>query len=71
MHDEAEIDETTNKLQIILDYNKTKCGVDTVDQKCASYTTQRITRRWPLAIFFECLILPELILKLYTIILGL
>lgn len=55
MHDAIEIDETTKKPQIILDYNSTKCGVDTVDQKCASYTTQRITRRWPLAIFFRLL----------------
>lgn len=55
MDDMGEIDATTGKPQIILEYNKTKSGVDTVDQKCASYTTQRITRRWPLALFFRML----------------
>lgn len=55
MHDNNEIDEETQKPEIILHYNRTKCGVDTVDQKCSSYTTQRITRRWPLAIFFRIL----------------
>lgn len=55
MDDTGEIDQITKKPDIILNYNKTKCGVDTVDQKCTSYTTQRITRRWPLAIFFRFL----------------
>ncbi|CAH1996523.1 unnamed protein product [Acanthoscelides obtectus] len=45
----------TQKPEIILHYNRTKSGVDTVDQKCSSFTTQRITRRWPLAIFFRIL----------------
>ncbi|KAH1021445.1 hypothetical protein HUJ04_010958 [Dendroctonus ponderosae] len=36
-----------------LDYNATKGGVDTVDQMCASYSTSRITRRWPLTVFFR------------------
>ncbi|CAH1961038.1 unnamed protein product [Acanthoscelides obtectus] len=53
--DKGEVDEATNKPTIILDYNRTKSGVDTVDQKCATYTTQRTTRRWPLAIFFRIL----------------
>lgn len=55
MDDTGEIDVRTNKPHIILDYNRTKSGVDTVDQKCASYTTQRVTKRWPLAIFFRML----------------
>ncbi|KAJ8927587.1 hypothetical protein NQ314_019932 [Rhamnusium bicolor] len=53
--DKGEIDGATNKSNIILDYNKTKGGVDMVDQMCASYSTQRITRRWPLAVFFRIL----------------
>lgn len=52
MHDVKEVDEATGKPTIILDYNATKGGVDTVDQKCANYTTKRKTRRWPLTIFF-------------------
>ena len=39
--DTGEIDVVTNKPNIILDYNSTKGGVDSVDQKCASYTPRR------------------------------
>ena len=53
MHDTLEIDQETNKSRINLDYNATKGGVDTVDQMCSSYSTSRITRRWPLALFYR------------------
>ncbi|XP_072377788.1 uncharacterized protein [Diabrotica undecimpunctata] len=36
MIDTDEIDEDTGKPVMIIQYNKTKSGVDTVDQKCAS-----------------------------------
>ena len=55
MHDTATVDEDTMKPEIILDYNGTKGGVDTVDKMCASYSVSRITRRWPLALFFTFL----------------
>lgn len=35
------------KPDIILDYNRDKCGVDVVDQMCAGYSVQRTTNRWP------------------------
>ena len=53
MHSTSEIDQETNKSIINLDYNATKGGVDTVDQMCAAYSTSRITRRWPLALFYR------------------
>ncbi|XP_067253162.1 piggyBac transposable element-derived protein 4-like [Chanodichthys erythropterus] len=43
------------KPQIILDYNQTKGGVDTLDKVVATYTCQRMTRRWPMVIFFNML----------------
>lgn len=49
------INEETGKPEIIHDYNKTKSGVDTVDQKCSVASTARNTRRWPLALFFRFL----------------
>lgn len=55
MHDFAEIDDTTNKPEIILAYNKTKGAVDTVDQMCGAYSVSRITKRWPVALFFVML----------------
>jgi hypothetical protein len=40
---------------MIMDYNATKGGVDTVDQLCSRYTVQRSTRRWSLSVFFGLL----------------
>lgn len=56
-HDEA-IDEdsgTDKKPEIVTMYNKTKIGVDVVDQMCAKYNVARNTRRWPMVIFFDLL----------------
>lgn len=39
--------------EIIDFYNKTKGGVDTTDQLCATYNVARNARRWPLVIFFS------------------
>lgn len=36
-------------------YNKTKIGVDTMDQMLTRYTTHRRTNRWPLAFFYNIL----------------
>lgn len=36
---------------MILDYNKTKCGVDLADQMIGAYTCKRKTNRWPVALF--------------------
>lgn len=55
MHDTNEIDNETGKPIVIMDYNATKSGVDTVDQKCANYSTKRKTRRWPMAVFYRFL----------------
>lgn len=53
MHDDGAIDPVSNKPDIILQYNATKGGVDTVDKMCSTYSVGRRTRRWPLAIFFQ------------------
>lgn len=53
MHDTSNIDKDTGKPEIILDYNSTKGGVDTVDKMCATYSVSRITRRWPCAVFYS------------------
>ncbi|XP_049798396.1 uncharacterized protein LOC126232131, partial [Schistocerca nitens] len=44
-----------NKPEIIHDYNKTKGGVDALDEKTHNYTTSRRTRRWPMAVFYTML----------------
>lgn len=52
MHFGPETDSDTGKPEIIAEYNRTKGGVDTLDQMCSNYSTQRRCRRWPLTIFF-------------------
>lgn len=55
MHLDDSIDGETGKPSIIIDYNKTKGGVDMVDKLCAAYNCARITRRWPLVLFYGLL----------------
>lgn len=58
IHSDDTIDETTgdrHKPEMITFYNKTKGGVDVVDEMVSLYSTSRITCRWPLTIFF-CLL---------------
>jgi len=53
MHYDFKIDVETRKPEMIVDYNSTKGGVDTVDEICAVYSVSRITKRWPLVIFYS------------------
>ena len=57
MHHEVSIDEEDHKKrpEIIKFYNKTKIGVDLVDQMVGTCTCRRQTRRWPLKLFFNLL----------------
>lgn len=58
MHHDDEIDEATgekNKPVIVTDYNRTKIGVDIVDQLCQKYNVARNTRRWPMVVFYNLL----------------
>ena len=54
MHSKAEIvAEKNNKPKMVLAYNKTKGGVDAMDQMAHAFTTKRKTKRWPMVIFFN------------------
>lgn len=55
MHNTKSTDPETNKPEIITEYNNTKSGVDSLDEKCVTYCTGRRTRRWSMAIFFRIL----------------
>ncbi|KAL6455523.1 hypothetical protein MHYP_G00360630 [Metynnis hypsauchen] len=49
LHKEAAVSSGSDKKSIIiLDYNKNKGGVDALDKLTATYTCQRMTRRWPM-----------------------
>lgn len=52
MHHDDKTDDTVRKPDIMLFYNSTKSGVDSLDQKCSSYNTSRRTRRWPCAMWY-------------------
>lgn len=54
MHQSAEINvNIKQKPVIILDYNNTKGGVDTMDKMVKTYTCKRKTNRWPMTLFFN------------------
>lgn len=55
MHFQREVDNLhpEKKPLMILDYNATKGGVDTADQMLRLYTTKRMTRRWPMVVFYN------------------
>ena len=56
MHSEPVVEEGgRRKPQMVLDYNATKGGVDTMDQMCMNYTTKRQTKRWPMILFYNML----------------
>ena len=41
------------KPEVIKCYNSTKGGVDTMDRLVRGYSTKQMTRRWPMAIFYN------------------
>ncbi|XP_044133740.1 piggyBac transposable element-derived protein 4-like [Bufo gargarizans] len=55
-HKDAAVSSRSDKKPtIILDYNKNKGGVDNLDKLSATYTCQRMTRIWPMAVFYNIL----------------
>jgi hypothetical protein len=53
MHSDDKVcPEGQRKPEIVLFYNETKAGVDTIDQMCRYYSSKVCTRRWPYAVFF-------------------
>ena len=54
LHNNAEISTREDqKPSMILDYNATKGGVDNLDKVTGSYSTKRMTARWPLVIYYN------------------
>lgn len=54
MHHDASInDDAKRKPEIISHYNKTKGGVDIMDQMVSTYTCKRQSKRWPMTFFFN------------------
>ena len=49
-HNDALVD---GKPEVVHYYNKTKCGVDALDQLVRNYSCYRKSRRWPMALFAD------------------
>jgi hypothetical protein len=56
-HFSAEIEDSQDRLKpmMILDYNKCKGRVDTLDENNEEFTCRRKTTRWPLLLYFNIL----------------
>lgn len=52
-HNDKKVSGAKEKPEVILDYNKTKSGVDTMDKMTRTYSVKRMTRRWPLTVFYN------------------
>ena len=66
VHNDDTVDLASNKPNIILDYNKTKGGVDTLDKLVRTYTCKRKTKRWPMVLFFNMIDIAGIVAyKLY------
>ena len=54
MHNIPEVFDDETKLPVMIhDYNQTKFGVDVMDQCINGYTVRRISKRWPMIVFFN------------------
>lgn len=54
-NEDAAINEVTGKPEMIIYYNQTKEGVDTLDQMCSHMSCSRKTNRWPMCLFYGML----------------
>lgn len=52
-HDTSVNNDAKRKPEIISYYNKTKGGVDLMDQMVSTYTCKRQSKRWPMTFFFN------------------
>ena len=57
MHHDATVDPTARKKKtdIVRFYNSTKGAVDALDKMAHTFTTKRVTRRWPMSMWFNTL----------------
>ena len=52
-HRDIDSDSSEKKPEVILYYNSTKNGVDTLDRMVRTYSCKRMTRRWLVALFYN------------------
>ena len=52
-HPDVDSDSSKKKPEVILYYHSTKNEVDTLDRMIRTYSCKRMTRRWPVALFYN------------------
>ena len=52
-HSNVSITDCHSKPTVIMDYNKHKGGVDTLDENCKEFNCLRKTNRWPMVIHYN------------------
>ncbi|GFS26369.1 PiggyBac transposable element-derived protein 4 [Elysia marginata] len=60
MHHDDSFDIESRKPEMVMSYNATKGGVDSMDQMCHALTTKRKTNRWPMLLFYNLLDLASI-----------
>lgn len=56
LYPDVNVEQTNKKLpETVQFYNKTKCGVDIVDQMMRKYSVRAASRRWPVHVFYNVL----------------
>ena len=58
LHPDVEIPFDNNpkkKPETVLFYNKTKAGVDVIDQMARKYSVRAASRRWPIHVFYNAI----------------
>jgi len=56
LHSTIDIETNHKKLpETVQFYNKTKCGVDVLDQMACRYSTRAAAHRWPVQVFYNVL----------------
>ena len=67
MHALPDISSTSceKKPEVILYYNSTKSGVDILDRMVRTYTSKRMTRRWPVVLFYNMLDVSGMAMRMW------
>ncbi|KAJ8944668.1 hypothetical protein NQ314_009430 [Rhamnusium bicolor] len=55
LHHDSKIHESTEKPEMIVDYNEFNGGIDTLDKICAAYDCARNTQKWSMVSSYSLL----------------
>ena len=64
LHESIAFEGPKEKPNTVMDYNRTKCGVDVVDQMARQYSSKVASRRWPMQV---CTVYKYFLLCMYSL----